>query len=187
VNIQELVADLETKSVWVGTAQRKAGSDVYPLPENWTIPVIPYKANAEGLYPPPTAFRFTVLNRGVVAGPQTYAQDVYDVDGTTILHNAGDPVLDEQGNPVVIAPEDAETVLVERELDKEPVLFAQVQTYLNTLVPGTYIRVEAESVDEGDMYGFAKAWKITSATECQEVRLIVWKDQGQPVAYREIV
>ncbi len=51
---------------------------------------------------------YRVLNPGKVAGPQVYAEDVLDEDGITVLHAAGDPVLDEDGNQVVLSEAEAE-------------------------------------------------------------------------------
>lgn len=84
---------------------------------------------------------FFVKNEGVVAGPQTYAADVLAEDGA-LLHSAGDPVLDDQGDQVVIAEADAEKAWAEKaiELPKDK----------NELGVG-YL---ASKVQAGDIIGF---------------------------------
>lgn len=49
------------------------------------------------------------------------------------------------------------------------------------------IRYEIESIDEEKVMGFAKAWKEIDSTTANEVRLFIWKDEGQPIKARELV
>jgi len=173
MNRAELIADLQTKCVWVGTPQKKPNSANAPLPEQWIVQVLEYQPNSDTLFKGLSGVEFNLLNPGVVAGPQ--------------VDESGNPVLDGEGNQIVIAPEDAETVLVQRKAESSPVLLPQVRTFLDTLVPTPYIRCEVESIDEESMYAFVKAWKVIDGTTAQEVRLILWKNEGQPPAYRELV
>lgn len=62
-----------------------------------------------------------------------------------------------------------------------------MQTYLDGLVPGTYIRTEIQSVNEDQTYGTAKALKDNADSTVSEVRLLIWKDAGQPIKHREFV
>lgn len=59
MNRAELLAELQGKCVWVGTMERMANSDLFPLPESWTVPVI--EIGPGGTYQQMRAFRFTVL------------------------------------------------------------------------------------------------------------------------------
>jgi hypothetical protein len=188
MNTAELLADLQTKCVWVGTMQRQQGSPVGPV-EEWTVPVI--QIQGEGTYSKPTAFRFTVLNNGVVAGPQTYAADVLDMDGVTVLHAAGDPVLDENGDQVVVPPQAAETVLVNQQI-KTPVTDTMMAVgYLEAQrLAGTWLRYVEDDAGpkRPDLKFFAiKAWVDNGNGTVSEKRyMVAYDDQGQPF-HTEIV
>lgn len=60
MNRAELLTDLQSKCIWVGTMERVANSPLFPNPETWTAPVI--EIGPGGTYQPMRAFRFTVLN-----------------------------------------------------------------------------------------------------------------------------
>ena len=130
---------------------------------------------------------FLVLNEGVVAGPQTYANDVFDdSEPPVLIHAAGDPVLDGEGNQIVIAPEDAEQAWIPGEPPADPVFRDQAVAWLASALPAAYVRFDVESTDEAEKTLVVKAVKVIDATTCSEVRVIAWQDGGAP-QWREIV
>ena len=137
MNKTEYLADLATKVVAFKDPINKAGPIVTSPPNpsqsnqaivaaveaganglgtitSWVAPVI--TIGPIGVYNE-LQVRFRVMNLGVVAGPQVYAQDVTETDEeteeVTVVHAAGDPILDDEGNPVVYPDEYAERVLPE--------------------------------------------------------------------------
>ena len=126
---------------------------------------------------------FLVLNEGVVAGPRTYEQNVVDEEGT-LLHSAGDPVLDASGNQIVIAPEDAEQAWIPGEPPADPEFKEQAQTWLDANLPSVIKYFDIQSVDEDQKVAFVRAIKsvsgVTSWTD-----IFVWVEGGT-VSYAEI-
>lgn len=113
------------------------------------------------------------------AGVTSYIANVMEQRGDTITgRNIGFYVLDE-GEPAEAA--------FYRDLPQQKNVARDVMlTYLGGLVPGTYVRTKLESLDEGDRYGFAQAWKDNGDGSATAVRLIVWKDSDNPIAHREL-
>lgn len=61
-----------------------------------------------------------------------------------------------------------------------------VQTYLNGLVPATYIRTELGLVNEEQKSATASAYKDNGDGTCKKVELLVFKNGSNPIAHREI-
>lgn len=187
MNITELVADLQTKCVWVGTPSRVANSPSYPNPESWTIPVI--QIGAGGTYQTMDNYRFTVLNKGMVAGPQVYASDVLD-ENDVVIHAAGDPILDENGDQVVIPPQLAETCLINQQILTPVGDTMTAVAYLEAeRAKGTWLRYVED--DQGpkrpDLSFFAiKAFVDNGGNVSEKRFLIAYDDQGNPF-HTEIV
>lgn len=62
-----------------------------------------------------------------------------------------------------------------------------VQTYLNNLVPATYIRAELASVDEAQKSARASAYKDNGDGTCKKVELLVFKNGSNPIQHREVI
>jgi hypothetical protein len=60
-----------------------------------------------------------------------------------------------------------------------------VQTFLEGLT--NVVRARIDTLDEEAVYGFATVWRTIDATTAQEVKVLVWKDEGQPIEVRELV
>ena len=72
------------------------------------------------------------------------------------------------------------------QLNTKNAAFDAMVSYLNGLVPGTYIRYANPTVDEDERYGFAEAWKQIDGTTATRVQLIIWKDGANPITHREL-
>jgi hypothetical protein len=133
---------------------------------------------------------FYVVNEGVVAGPQTYATDVLDVDGVTVLHSAGDPVLDENGEQIVIAEEDAEKAFWQDSLTLPKTANARGMAYLaakvldGTIIGFTlkesrpdlgifsYFTVEVMK-NNGDMTVTPEMWRVQDGPDGQPFHVVI--------------
>jgi hypothetical protein len=62
---------------------------------------------------------------------------------------------------------------------------AAVQTFLEGLT--NVVRARIDELDEETLYGFATIWRTIDAATAEEVRVFVWKDEGQPISARELV
>ena len=60
-----------------------------------------------------------------------------------------------------------------------------VQTFLEGLT--NVVRARIDQLDEEEVYGFATIWRTIDAATAEEVRVFVWKDDGQPISARELV
>jgi len=60
-----------------------------------------------------------------------------------------------------------------------------VQTFLEGMT--NVVRARIDDLDEVALYGFATVWRTIDATTAEEVRVLVWKDDGQPIKARELV
>jgi hypothetical protein len=133
---------------------------------------------------------FYVVNEGVVAGPQTYATDVLDVDGVTVLHSAGDPVLDENGEQIVIAEEDAEKAFWQDSLALPKTANARGMAYLAAKVLDgaiigftlkesrpdlgifSYFTVEVMK-NNGDMTVTPEMWRVQDGPDGQPFHVVI--------------
>lgn len=97
-------------------------------------------------------YPYQVLNTGKVAGPQVYEADVLEedpetgepVDPPVVIHAAGDPKLDENGDQIVLSPLEAELAFAEREITLPVDKGLVGATYLQGLV-------EAGSISNFDL------------------------------------
>jgi hypothetical protein len=184
----ELLAQIELKAVRliVGPHNPKTNGEL----TEWQVLVVEQTGDQEAS---PKRHTFTVINEGVVAGPQVDAEGNPIYEQVPVLDGNGDPVLDENGEPtytdgdqVVIAPEDAEQAWFNSTPPDRPVFREQGVTWLKANLPAAYVRFEVERVDEADTYLIVKALKVIDGTTATEVRVIAWRDGGAP-QWREIV
>ena len=113
------------------------------------------------------------------AGIKQYIANVLEQDGEKVAgRNIGFYVVDE-GEPT-------ETAYVRDIVRPKNQARDAVQTYLNGLVPATYIRVSLSSVDEEQKSARATALKDNGDGTCKEVQLFVFKNGTNPIEHREI-
>lgn len=113
------------------------------------------------------------------AGIKQYIANVMEQNGESVYgRNIGFYVFNEG--------EATETAF----LRDQPVAKSQVRsaalTYLNGLVPTTYIRVELGGVNEEQRSATASAYKDNGNGTCSMVNLLVYKDGVAPITHREI-
>jgi len=60
-----------------------------------------------------------------------------------------------------------------------------VQTFLEGMA--NVVRVRIDELDEEELYGFATVWREVDATTLEELKVFVWKDDGQPIQARIMV
>jgi hypothetical protein len=125
---------------------------------------------------------FKVFNEGVVAGPQAYAQDVVDEEGT-VIHAAGDPILDEEGEQVVIDAQNAEAAFY---MDNRPTLprdknEAGMAYLASKVLDGTIAGFELKHrrPDLG-IFSFFEVEVVTPGGQAFEVTKETWRVQEGP-------
>ena len=60
-----------------------------------------------------------------------------------------------------------------------------VQAYLEGL--SNVVRARIDQLDEEQLYGFATLWRTIDSATAEEVRVFFWKNDGEPLAARELV
>jgi hypothetical protein len=106
-------------------------------------------------------------------------------DGTNQVDADGNPVLDGEGNPIPLLPADAEQAQWREVPKQKDTARDAVMTFL--LGMPNVVRVRLDQLDEEELYGFATVWRTIDASTAEEIRVFVWKDEGQPIAARELV
>ena len=179
----EFLADLRTKVYWMGKTadnpRSNAGSAAGIEEKQVQISEVGLKGTAKQV----SWLPYTVYNRGVVAGPQTYAEDVFEtdeegvpVDPPVLLHAAGDPVLDENGDQIVIPELLAERVAPARTIDLPlaQTLFG-IQFLTDGITNGDWSNFDLiRSVPEYNFIEFRASVEVTPAT-AEDPAVEQWK------------
>jgi hypothetical protein len=113
-----------------------------------------------------------------------------DVDGVTVLHSAGDPVLDENGEQIVIAEEDAEKAFWQDSLALPKTANARGMAYLAAKVLDgaiigftlkesrpdlgifSYFTVEVMK-NNGDMTVTPEMWRVQDGPDGQPFHVVI--------------
>ena len=197
----EFLAQLAQDCVLVGSPSHATNSaKTGPLQEK-VVPTI--QVGPAGTFTPGRNMRYTLLNAGKVAGPQTYAADEYSEDATfdedgnlltgTLLHSAGDPVMDDQDPPqqVVIPAEAAERVLPADYVATPVPATQRAVIYLETQKAiGTWFRyVEDDAGPKRPDLGFfaIRAWVDNGNGTVSEKRFLISEDDQGTASHSEIV
>ena len=130
-----------------------------------------------------------------VPGNQTdlNAQGITLYQAQVLEQYSGDAVSKTISFYVVDEGGPAEVAYYERQEALRPAdsLKDTLQTWLEANLPAAYVRVRVDQVLEDKFYGFATAWKEAGPTPANgdpisEVRLVCWKDGGNPPEWREL-
>jgi len=182
---QEFLADLQTKVLFMGAPMLMDNANPTDAVLNKKVPIV--ELGLRGTAKALRMHQYTVVNAGKVAGPQFYEADVLDETGA-VLHAAGDPILDANGDQVVLSALEAENAypVSPIELPVGDALLA-VQ-YLETQKQlGTWTAYEYESGRSDLGHFFAKVWVANQDGTESEKRIRVAYDAAGNPSHAEVV
>lgn len=114
------------------------------------------------------------------AGVNSYIANVLSQSGDTVTaKNIGFYVVDEGQAGEVAYYRDA--------LKPKNTVWDVAQTYLDSLIPGTYLRGTLREVNEQNNSGIADVYKVDgTGTAVSKIEIFIYKNSGQPVSHYEI-
>lgn len=175
----EFLADLQTKVLYMGGVSMLDNANPSASTLHKKVDIV--ELGLRGTAKPMRSYQYTVVNAGKVAGPQFYEADVRDENGN-IVHAAGDPILDSDGNQVTLSAFEAENAYPAQPIDL-PVGDALLAVqYLESLkANGTVNAYEYESGRSDLGHFFAKVWvENQDGTESEQRIRVSYDAQGNP-------